>query len=207
MTDEANPQGVAWVPIYRRRWFIVCLLILFAPLSLIPVFSGDIYLRQAGSGLWVPAPRGAFHLFAVVFSVLALATWVRAIPRMERAWNDAAAAASDAGQTDATADPRLKLELLTNGMLKITATNDTPVTILSVLINNRKSVAGCDYSPQMEDANRQYLQTNFNSAPPAPDGTTLKTGDEALVEAINCGSVVKVEVVTDVGTGDYAFEP
>jgi hypothetical protein len=54
---EAVIEGSKSVPFYRRRWFIILLLITISPIAWIPLFSGKIYRKSGDLGLWIPVKR------------------------------------------------------------------------------------------------------------------------------------------------------
>jgi hypothetical protein len=62
--DEA--AGLKWVAVYRRRWFVVVLLLTFSFAALIPLLSGKIYRRQPGEGLWVPIKTSSKAIYVVL---------------------------------------------------------------------------------------------------------------------------------------------
>ena len=72
MTDASISREIRPARFYRRRWFIILLLVtvVASPLALLSVLTGTVYRKSKSNGLWVPVKRSSRVIYIV------LAAWV-----------------------------------------------------------------------------------------------------------------------------------
>lgn len=94
MTDAIVSSEIKRTPFYRRRWFIILLLVtvVASPLALLSVITGTVYRKSQSDGLWLPVKTSS----RVIYILLAL--WSSALcvlyttnpHRASQIWNDSA---------------------------------------------------------------------------------------------------------------------
>ncbi|GLT16362.1 hypothetical protein GCM10007938_01380 [Vibrio zhanjiangensis] len=70
-TSSEQPLDITYdqIPWYRRRWFLAVTMLLFMPLTVILIFTGDIYLKRQGN-VYEMQPSQKVMILVACFSLM-----------------------------------------------------------------------------------------------------------------------------------------
>ncbi|WP_462383060.1 hypothetical protein [Pseudomonas sp. Marseille-QA0892] len=69
--DLQADAGYAEIPLYRRRWFVLCTLALCSPATILIAITGSIYVKRDG-GVYPMSDDAAWYVVLLAFILAAL---------------------------------------------------------------------------------------------------------------------------------------